>query len=370
MATVVIDVERVRTLHCGLGQFCLHLGREILAAADAQIEPVLLLRTRQRSRFPGPEVRTLAASPWRREPIRRLVRPWSGPFPRPHFDLWHSTHQDSSYQPLQRAVPLVLTIHDLNFLREKPPATIRRRLKRLQAKVDRAAAVSTVSKYAAREISAHVDLHGREITVIANGICVDSARVVKRRPRFLPAGPFLFTIGDITAKKNFHTLVELALHLPEYRLVIAGNASTDYAARLRRTVADLRLGHRVILPGIVSDAERTWLYQNCTAFLFPSLSEGFGLPVVEAMSCGRPVFSSTATSLPEVGGSLAFYWDRFEPEAMVRVFRAGIDIVTNDPDYGSKLRAYAAQFTWQRAAQQYLALYQRVLAAHAPRRAA
>ena len=125
--------------------------------------------------------------------------------------------------------------------------------------------------------------------VIHNGL-IDQEYPGTARPAFMDGRPFLFTIGDITPKKNFHVLVDLLARLPRYRLVVAGNDGNPYASEVRRAAAEKGLSERVVLPGIVSDESRYWLYKNCDAFSFPSLTEGFGLPVIEAMQFGKPVF--------------------------------------------------------------------------------
>ncbi|MBI2481557.1 MAG: glycosyltransferase family 4 protein [Planctomycetia bacterium] len=365
--SVVLDVERVKHLYCGLGQLSLHLGHAILDATGSELEPVLLLRPRHQQYYAGRSVRFLDATTWRRDPVAGLVRPLlRATGVRERFDLWHATHQDSKYLPLDRRTPLVLTIHDLNILREKKPAAFRRRLRLLQRKVNRATVLTTGSQFAADEIRCHLDVGEKEIAVIANGVCISPMSNPLPRPAFLPEGSFLFTIGDITPKKNFHVLVDFFKQIaqsgrPDLRLVIAGSKRTDYAARIDREIQESGLAGRVFLPGNVSDDERSWLYHNCDAFLFPSISEGFGLPVIEAMSCGRPVFLANATSLPEVGGPLAFYWDDFSSHAMSQVFTAGMAIARQDSQYGNKLRLRASQFTWSRAADAYLSLYRQVL---------
>ena len=250
------------------------------------------------------------------------------------------------------------------------PASIQRRFRRLQMKVNRASAIITGSEFAANEIRKYLDVHGKTISVIPHGVCLHSPQLAGERPAFLPSGRFLFSIGDITAKKNVHTLVELARRLPEYQIVIAGKNSNDYAAEILRMVDQAGLGDRVRLPGMVSDLERSWLYRHCDAFLFPSISEGFGLPLIEAMSCGRPVFSSSSTSLPEVGGPLCFYWRDFHPDSMATLFREGMATFTSDPLYGRKLELRAAEFRWDDAARKYLAVYKSVLGQSATRMAA
>ena len=358
----MIDAERLRNVHCGLGQFALHLGRALLDELDGQLTPVLLVRPGNRELLADRTGRFLDASPWRAKPLAPFVRPWYGLLPlRGRPALWHATHQDTRFLPLHRSTRLILTIHDLNFLREKSPTSIRRRLRQLQAKVNRAAVITTASQHAAGEIRGHLDTSGKDIAVIPHGVCVNPSDAAATRPDFLKPGRFLFTIGDITPKKNFHTLIDVASRLPEFKIVIAGSKSTDYAHRIEHRAAANKMADRIILPGKVSDAERSWLYQNCTAFLFPSRSEGFGLPVIEAMGSGRPVFCSHSTSLPEVGGDLAFYWHDLDPDSMVDVVRAGLQTVERDAQFGNKLRQHAGRFTWPRAARAYISLYQRVL---------
>ena len=222
--------------------------------------------------------------------------------------------------------------------------------------------MTTISSFVAAEIRQNLQLDRQELQVIPNGVYRNRISH-PQRPAFLPEGHFLFTIGNVARHKNFHVLLDLVRRLPEFRLVIAGKKATDYGAFLERRVAELGLEGRVILPGEISDAERQWLYEACEAFLFPSLSEGFGLPVVEAMQCGRPVFLSRSTSLPEVGGPLSFYWDSYEPEAMLQVFQQGLRTFQRDPQYSQKLQQHAAQFSWTNAARGYLQVYEDVLAA-------
>ena len=365
MINVVIDLERLKFRQCGLGQFSLHLGRALIGEAAADIRPVLLLPRDCTDLFPSSQAAKMIASPWRKDIVAGWLRPLVSLLPRrPHMDLWHVTHQDSKYWPIDTRVPVVLTVHDLNFLREKQPPAIRRRLQQLQGKISRATVLTTGSEYSAQEIREHLDLAGKEIRVIPHGVCLEQ-NVEPSRPSSLTASkPFLFSIGDIAPKKNFVVLVELIARLPDYILVIAGSNSNDYANRIKHRAKELGIEDRVVLPGRVSEAERAWLYQNCAAFVFPSLTEGFGLPLIEAMSFGRPVFASNKTSLPEVGGPLAFLWQSFEPAAMECVFRAGMKTYSDDPRYAEKLREWANQFQWPHSARRYLGLYREVLAQH------
>jgi glycosyltransferase involved in cell wall biosynthesis len=138
--------------------------------------------------------------------------------------------------------------------------------------------------------------------------------------------------------------------------VIAGKKATPTGAALEAAIDRGGLRERVILPGEVTDADRQWLYEHCEAFLFPSLAEGFGFPVLEAMQCGKPVFAARRTSLPEVGGLLVNYFDSFDPDAMATVFHDGMARIARMPDYAAEARARAAAYSWSRAAAAYLEL--------------
>lgn len=357
---VVVDLERLRYLQCGLGQLSLHLGRSLLATHASDVD-LNFLMPKETVALLGPgRMQTIEPTLWRRESLQRSLRPLMSPLARgQQCDVWHVTHQDSRFQPWDPQVPVVFTICDLNVLREKGPKSLRRRMRDYQMMIDRATAVTAISQFVADEVAEHLDLGGKSIEVIHCGATRD-LDVPPVRPASLPSGPFVFTIGEINPKKNFHVLVEFLERIPGLRLVIAGSKASEYAQSIEQTVREKHLEDRIFLPGKISDGERLWLYQHCEALVFPSITEGFGLPVVEAMSHGRPVFVSQVTSLPEVAGPLGFYWQHYEPDYMARVYRAGMETFHSQADYGERLRQHAAYFNWERTARQYLALYRRV----------
>jgi glycosyltransferase involved in cell wall biosynthesis len=361
---VVIDVEKLRRENCGLGRFCRHLAEGILASRDRAFDPVFLLpRQATPPRHEGC-IAQIDVRPWRKESFARFYRPLVPAFARGRYDLWHVTNQTSKYLPLDPAVPVVLTIHDLNFLHDerRQAARSERKLADVQRKVDRAAAVVTDTRYVADDVARHLRLDGKPVHVIPLGMPAPS-KAAAHRPARVPAGPFFLAIGNALPHKNFHVLLDLMAGLPRATLVVAGNHATPYGQRLVESVAARGLEGRVILTGEVSDADRQWLYEQCDAVFVPSLTEGFGLPVLEAMQCGKPVFLSRRTCLPEIGGELAFYWDHFEPTHMREVVESGLRNAAADAGFGDRLRAHAARFSWDRAVREYLAVYDAVLAA-------
>ena len=358
---VVLDLEKLRHINCGLGRFSLHLAESLLAECGGRIDPVLLLPARGAWPFAGRGVPMIRARPWHKEQFRRVWRPLVRPLlPPPRYQLWHMTNQMSRYEPLDPRVPMLLTIHDLTFLHEAAaaadPVPIRRQLADIQRRVDRSLAIAVDTEFVAADVRRSLDVGSRPVHVIPLGLV--TPRVAAERPRFLRDGrPFLLSVGNALPHKNLLVLLDLVEAMGDYRLVLAGTMATEYGAALRREVAIRGLQDRVVLPGEVSDADRQWLYEHCIAFLFPSRSEGFGLPVLEAMAAGRPVFVSRLTSLPEITGEHGFYFDSFEAAAMAAVLRAGLARAADEPQFLARAREHARRFTWAETARRYAELY-------------
>jgi glycosyltransferase involved in cell wall biosynthesis len=213
--------------------------------------------------------------------------------------------------------------------------------------------VVVISNFVAKDVVEHYPQAANKLSVIYNG--ADKLSLPENHtPAYKPARKFLFTIGSLAAKKNFHVLPAL-LNNNDYELIIAGKI-TGYQEKILEEAAKYNCANRVIIPGLISDEDKAWYYKNCEAFIFPSIAEGFGLPVIEAMHFGKPVFLSKYTSLPEVGGDAAWYFDSFEPESMQATFSKGLEeYATNDRS--AAIIKHAEKFDWKKTAQQYLDLY-------------
>lgn len=366
---VLVDLSKTKSLYNGPGQFCIRLGNELQKLADEEISPVFLIGKNRANVLP-----TQAVKYWKSNLTRDKAPHWLKRLMvrlQPQVDLWHITAQDSDFWPLKdyanrKTIPTIVTIHDLNFLREKSEHKIERRLKKIQARVDRAQVITTISNFSASEIRKHLNIGNKTLLTIYNG-GPDANDLTVEKPSFLEhieRKKFLFTLGELTAKKNVHTLLPLLKAEEDYHLVIAGKNNTDYGAYVRREIRRFGLEDRVSLPGTISDQERNWLYQHCGAFLFPSLTEGFGIPVLEAMQFGKPVFMSHSTSLPEIGGGAGFYWKSYEADSMIAEFRQGMQAYASNPvQFSQNARDRAAEFNWHKSAIQYWNLYKEVLGA-------
>jgi glycosyltransferase involved in cell wall biosynthesis len=353
MFNVLLDMGKLKNPNTGLGQFSYFYGKHISEINSKDLYFNFLVPESKTGIFGkdyGYENTSL---------LRRIT-----PFFCKRYDLWHALHQDSSFLPADTKSPYILTIHDLNFLIEKTRFKAKRRLRKLQKKVDRASAVTFISNYTAKISRENLNLEGKILRVIYNGVDIDSDKEVAR-PSYLPKGKYLLALGMVLKKKNFHVLVDFIDKMQEYSLVLAGDISSKYARMIINIVNDLHLQERVIIPGTVSENDKVFLYKNCSAFLFPSRVEGFGLPVIEAMRFGKPVFISDKTSLPEIGGDLAYYWNNFNPDYMADIFRSKMEeYKENEEAMKNDIIEYSKKYDWEKSINQYADLYLEVLNNH------
>ena len=344
MKHILLEMEKLKNLNSGLGQVCLGLGREFEKISPKECDLTFYIPALFKGSF-GNQFHYL-----RRSAKHRFFK-----IPSRAYDVWHCLHQDSRYFPKNENTKLILTIHDLNFLEKYRGLRRARKLVALQRRVDRAQVITVISKFTENQVRENLNIKGKPLHVIPNGNSLDASKTAMK-PSFIHFSSFIFTIGGVSKKKNFHVLLPLLQNEPNLHLVIAGDRKTAYDSEIESMARTLGISHRVHMPGAVNHEEKLWLYQHCLAFAFPSLQEGFGLPVVEAMSLGKPVFLSKLTSLPEVGGMEAHYWDNFEPDAMRAVLKKGLEEFSDEK--AKRSIEWSKRFSWNHAAKEYLKLYQ------------
>lgn len=276
------------------------------------------------------------------------------------YDLWHVTTQLSWYRPFNNKTKVLYTLYDFSYLIEDAGNVKRnkRLLQQTQERIDRADYITGISQFAIDEARKHLKLGNKPAKAIHLG-CTVSTFPGFDSPKYRPSKPFLFTIGLVQPRKNFHVLPPLLVG-NDYELVIAGLNEFDYGKEVVEAARKFGVEDRVKLIGPATEEEKYWYYKNCEAFLFPSYAEGFGLPIIEAMYHGKPVFSSDKTSLPEVGGDAAYYFRQFDPEHMRTVFAEGMQhYATHRPI--DKIKQQAARFSWDRCAEEYIDVYKQML---------
>jgi glycosyltransferase involved in cell wall biosynthesis len=345
-----ISFGNLPTFHDGLGEYSLQFGRAIAARAPALRESDgfefhFHLPERLHGRF-GDNVKYLGTSD-----VQRVIH-----LPGVRFALWHSLHQHNRYRAPLFTGCSIQTVHDLNFLYFKESRKIRKYVARNARLLARSSAVVAISEYVRNDIVNHVRCKS-PVHVIYNGVR-DLSQSRQEPVRPLLDQKFFFHISRMAPTKNIPAILELARAWPQKRFVLAGPQS-DETVRVGMDI-DSRGLENVTLLQDINDAQKAWLFAHCEGFLFPSLTEGFGLPPIEAMQFGKPVFLSTRTCLPEIGGDAAYYWPDFAPLAMRSVVESAL--ADWNEARGARTRARAAAFTWPRCVDQHLELYRKLLA--------
>ena len=215
--------------------------------------------------------------------------------------------------------------------------------------------VVTDTRYVAGDVRGHGGFRGPVETIYlgARSLVGDPQEAVEG----VEPGRYLFHLSRMAASKNMSAILGLAAAWPEQGFVLAGPASSSVEA-VRAEASARGLANVRILTD-VNDAQKAWLYASCAGFLFPSLTEGFGLPPLEAMHFGKPAFLSTLTCLPEIGGEEAWYFRDFEAGAMRAVVEKGLR-ESREPGRAEAIRRQAARFSWDACADAYVAVYRRL----------
>jgi glycosyltransferase involved in cell wall biosynthesis len=274
-------------------------------------------------------------------------------------------HSMGIFTPRTPRIPKLVTVHDLNAVRNAQWVTARwhlRRSQRIRRAVARADHVVTYSRFTAEEVQEDFGLPADRVHPVLLG--VDCERFRPLAAAELQAvrkehGDYVLAIGLFTPRKNFPALVEAVARCPDLDLVLVGRRS-DGSEELEQAIERNRMRDRVRLLSGIPPEELVRLIGGARAFAVPSLYEGFGLTVLEAMACGVPVVCSSAASLPEVAGDAAVLVDARSSEALA----AGIERVVADSDLAATLRARglarAREFSWDRSAERLRALYRSV----------
>jgi glycosyltransferase involved in cell wall biosynthesis len=279
-------------------------------------------------------------------------------------------HSIGATAPLWGRFRRVLSIYDFTYklYPESHNAVYGRGLDLLvRLGVRRSHRVITCSQNTRRDAQRLLSARGETVDVVPLGLGAQSTveptpePELRERVGIEQGRPVVLTFSDRRPHKNLRRLIEAAQH-GDYHLVIPGY-STPHERELRELISALDLEQRVRLLPWVEDADREGWYRLATVFVFPSLYEGFGLPVLEAMARGVPVACSNAASLPEVAGDAALLFDPLDTQAIT----AAIERLLRDPQEAERLRVagreQAARFSWAATAAGTLASYDRALGA-------
>lgn len=312
----------------------------------------------------------------------------NNPFARLGWQLARRVRQDQPNllhvqytAPLGCPVPVVAAVHDVSYL-EHPEFFPKWRQIQLRNTVARtvrnAAKIVTLSQFSRQRIAEHYHLDDRKIAVVP-AACSTLFRPIPRssakafvQGRYDIRDPFVLCVGDLQPRKNPIALIRAFEELVArnnriaHHLVLVGQ-DTWYSPKVRQVAQASPFGNRIHFTGYVDDEALLQLYNACDMFIFPSLYEGFGIPLVEAMACGRAVACSNRSAMPEVVGNAARL---FNPEDQGDMVRAMEEVLTQ-PELRARLEKRgllnASRFSWQGTARATLALYHEVAQTAAPR---
>lgn len=374
--TTYIDVSAAINNQAGLGRYTRSLTNALLYEMDTP--PTLFYNRTGRASIPAEWAHIpqrairLGYKPWR-------MAVWLGQTLRfsygnlvPGASVFHAT--EHLLLPLRR-VPTVLTVHDLIyklfpqhhkrlnywFLNTAMPLFVRH-----------ADAIIVVSQATKNDLMRHYHTPDQKITVVHEAAAphfqvVPDDEVARVRAKYNLPERYLLAVGTIEPRKNLSRLAESLARLRRddrsLHLVVVGAKGWLYEDFFRR-IEELDLKDAVQFPGYVPDADLPAMFRGATLYVMASMYEGAGLPVLEAMACGAPVVSSRESSMPELGADVPRYFNPYDVDHMTDVIKA---VLADDA-----LRAHmiasgperAAQFSWERAARETLAVYQRVMKAN------
>jgi len=327
----------------GIGQY---LSNFLSARSVFRAEDKFILYGNQKTTFKPPEkdyvVRII------RERITlwwdQILLPWR--LYRDRVDVFLSPYYKA---PLLASCPVVVTIHDILFLKFPQRRSIRHLLYTLlshiyaRAFISKASAIITDSKHSKRDILNTFKVPAEKVKVVTLGVTKrfhpvrEKGEIERVKKKYNIKRRYLLYVGNFKPHKNVPSLIDAYQRLPlslreDHQLVLAGDAGSGIR-EVKKRLAKMGLVSEVVVTGLISFEDFPSLYSGAEVFVFPSLYEGFGLPVVEAMACGVPVISSDAASLPEIVGDAGVLYSTDRVENLVEVLTS----LLSNPDKRKEL---------------------------------
>ena len=291
------------------------------------------------------------------------------------LDVYHSP---ANIIPLRYKGKFCVTTHDLAIYRNPdlfPPSQGFSIKYIVPRSIHRAKKVIAVSESTKKDVQEFFGVDSKNIKVIYEGVDhnrffvssqrADQSDYIKKKYKI--RNKFLLFVGTLEPRKNLIRLLEAFYRLladrPEYKeqyqLVLAGAKGWLYDS-IFDEVKNRRLGNNVLFPGYVTSKDLPLLYQQATLFIYPSLYEGFGLPVLEAMSSGTPVITSAVSAMPEIAGPGALLVDPQDTEEITKSMREFLEDKEIRKSYSEKGKKQAHKFSWQKCARETMEVYREV----------
>ena len=365
-----IDIRALRAVRTGIGRFVVNL-LDKLAIRDNENNYVLYFNSMKGGLPDDVAFNSKFEIKCTRIPNRLLNISWAyTPFPPVELllrdiDVFHSPNFQ---MPPTRKASRVVTVHDLVFLRYPEmaiPSSLRHYRPRIKYYLNRSDLIIAVSNATASDIVSYLNINENKIEVVHQGTVTISKsspeEINLMRSKFGIEGDYILFVGCIEPRKNLVRLFkafEISGLSSHFQLILAGLKGwhTDELFQLRRS---LKCSDKIKWLNYVSDSELASLYSAASFFVYPSIYEGFGLPILEAMSAGCPVLTSSVSSMPEVAGDAALYVDPGNVESIAE----GLQQLANDTALRTKLSEMGYKrvemFKWENTADKMIEVYKR-----------
>ena len=366
---IAFDGTSLRPHRTGVGYYTEHLLHHLASAATGD-EIVVVSNREVETALPLPRGVTVMTA---RRPAPRMVWMQTGA-PAALKDAGADVaHFTNGMVPMRSPVPTVVTIHDMSlrlYPRYHPARRVLLNAPLAQFAARHAGAIVTVSETAKRDIVRIYKLDPARVHVVHEAAApsfrrvTDPAALDRVRARYQLADRIILYVGTIEPRKNLPKLIEAfaarkrAGDLPHHLVCVGpyGWLSRGLEERIRRT----KVSHAIQFTGYVPFEDLPALYSLAEMFVYPSMYEGFGLPVVEAMACGAPVITGRAAALAEVGGDAVEHVESLEVDALGDAMARLARDPAKRAQLSSKALARARQFSWERAARETLDVYRTV----------
>lgn len=373
MVAIGIDYTPAYEQGAGIGRSVRGLV-SALAMIDADIDYRLFIAGASNQNLPPSLAPNFRYYPSRISPMwwariwHRAQIPYCVEYMLGKIGLYHAT--DFVLPPIHKQTKSIVTIHDLSYIRV--PETASPSLKKyldvvVPRSIARATHVHAVSETTRQDIITLYNTPPEKVSVIFNAVeprfkPMDISKDILTKYH-IPDAPYIISVGTVQPRKNYSRLVKSLVQLRQkhdVHLVIAGGRGwleDEFYATIQQT----GMTDYVHVTGFVADEDLPTLYSGAICMAYPSLYEGFGIPVLEAMACGTPVLTSTTSSLPEVAGTSAILVDPYDIDAI----HNGLERLISDQDLRKTLSekglSQAQKFTWEHSAHQLKHLYTQLL---------
>jgi len=362
----------------GMGNYVFNLIRWLPTISDNH-EYVVYVRQRDVEAVPHMDGLTLRPLPAAPVPLwEHVLLPLAAA--RDRLDILHAPANTGPLY-LPRSIALVVTIHDVMYLLPAnvlpPSPSLYQWLGRIYRRLvvprvaRRATAIITVSNHSQQDIVQYLGIPPEHVFVIYEALghafypSPNEEKIEKAKWRYRIQSQFVLALGGLDPRKNTNRILQAFKDFSkrsknDYQLVIVGLPRSGQRL-FSRTAMEIGIAEQTVFTGFVAEEDLVALYNGADVFLYPSLYEGFGLPVLEAMACGTPVIASTAGSIPEIAGEAALLIEPKDVEALA----SAIEQVITDQALRQELIArgleHVKKFSWDKAARELLTVYERVM---------